>query len=357
MTRPWPSSSSTTTFTMASSPDTNDWLICTACGTQFPTPDRQKQTTCFICDDPRQFTPPTGQSFTTLGQLRAAGHKNVFQPYEHNNRITFLHTVPKVGIGQRCALIRIRTARGARNVLWDCVTLLDDATVAHIQALGGLAAIVISHPHYYSTHLLWARTFGCKVYLAAEDRGWLSQTDPARQVFIETGETEVDLLGQGQGDGGGGGGGGGGGDDSDGCCKALKLGGHFPGSLVLLLDGHLLVADTLVTTPAGLGSWETDAVGTRREPAGGLDQRHLGRPEGMNTFAFMWSIPNMIPLSPEDISQMWAVLSKHEFTSTHGAFMGQDIEDGRIKEKVLESMQIQIRNMGWKEHAFLKMTV
>lgn len=333
---------------MALSSETNDWLICTACGTQFPTADRQKQTTCFICDDPRQFTPPTGQSFTTLDQLRSSGHKNLVQPYKHDEHIIFIHTTPKVGIGQRCALLR--TSTGA-NVLWDCVTLLDEETVARIQALGGIAAIVISHPHYYSTHLLWARTFGCKVYLAAEDREWLAQTDPAWQVFIETGETEVDILGrvgQGSGDGDGD-------DDEDDSCKALKLGGHFPGSLVLLFRGHLLVADTLVTTPAGLGSWKTDAMGTRRGTGG--QQQHLGRPKGMNTFAFMWSIPNMIPTSPEDISQMWNVLSKHEFKSTHGAFMGQDIEDEEIKNRVLESMQIQIRNMGWKDHAFLKMAL
>lgn len=254
-----------------------------------------------------------------------SGYENLFEQYQHDDRITFIHTAPKVGIGQRCALVKTP----AGNILWDCITFLDNATVEQITALGGIDAIVISHPHYYSTHLLWARTFDCKVYLAAEDSQWLAQKDAARQVFIPEGEVEADILSSG--------------------VKALKLGGHFPGSFVLLAYGRLLIADTLVTTPAGMGNWSTDAVGSRRKG-------HLGRPEGMNSFAFMWSIPNMIPLSPNEVSQMWKVLSGQEFKSTHGAFMGQDIEDVEIKKRVLDSMQIQVRRMGWTEHAFLSIS-
>ena len=42
------------------------------------------------------------------------------------------------------------------NVLWECVTLLDDATAEAVEALGGLAAIAISHPHYYASMVAWA---------------------------------------------------------------------------------------------------------------------------------------------------------------------------------------------------------
>lgn len=314
------------------SPDTKDWLICTACGTQYPTADRQQRSRCFICDDPRQFTPPSGQSFTTLGSMVSslAGYRNVFRRYDRDDRLTFIYTTPKFAIGQRCVLVRTP----AGNILWDCVTLLDDATVAEVNRLGGIHAIVISHPHYYSTHLQWARAFGCSVYLAAEDSQWLAQTDPSRQLFLEPGTRELELGLPGGNKTG---------------AVALKLGGHFPGSMVLLFAGHLLVADTLLTTPAGIGSWESDAAGNKREG-------HLGRPQGANSFAFMWSIPNMIPLSPDDISQMWDVLGKHEFQSTHGAFMGQDIEDEKVKGRVLESAQIQVRRMGWTDHAFLSVS-
>ncbi|KAI0384224.1 beta-lactamase-like protein [Hypomontagnella monticulosa] len=300
------------------------WLVCTACGTQFPTPNRQELKTCFICDDPRQFTPQTGQAFTTLDDIRSHA-KNTWIPVSGSAKFLSIHTEPKIGIGQRAILIR--TPRG--NVLWDCLTLLDDETIGNINGLGGLKAIVISHPHYYSTHLEWARTFGCPVYLAAEDKEWTTQSS-GHQVFIK--ETELDLQIDGASSG----------------IMVLKLGGHFPGSLVALHDERLLIADTLMTTPAGLGNWDTDAARIARS-----------RPVGMNSYSFMWSIPNMIPLPPDEIQRMWGILKKYNFSSTHGAFTHMDIVKTvpEMKRRVLESMQLQIKHMGYGEHAFLKETV
>ncbi|KAI5859547.1 beta-lactamase-like protein [Durotheca rogersii] len=304
---------------------TGSWLVCTACGTQFPTADRREVTTCFICDDPRQFTPPTGQAFTSLDELRASGHRNVWTPFPDDGRFVSVRTEPKVAIGQRAILVK--TPYG--NVLWDCLTLLDDDTITAIRRIGGLAAIVISHPHYYSTHVEWARAFGCPVYLAAEDRQWTTQ-ESAYQVFVA--ETELSLLL--------------GAEASPSGFTVLKLGGHFPGSLVALYDGRLLIADTLLTTPAGLGSWDADATGAAR----------AGRPAGLNTYAFMWSIPNMIPLAPDELSRMWGILRKYEFGSTHGAFPGMDIAKtpSEMRRRVLDSMQIQVRSMGYSTHALLK---
>jgi hypothetical protein len=70
----------------------------------------------------------------------------------------------------------------------------------------------------------------------------------------------------------------------------------------------------------------------------------------------------MIPLSVDEVSNMWEVLKNHEFESTHGAFIGTEVRDGtngsnsRVKTRVLESMQIQVRRMGWRDHAFLNET-
>ncbi|KAI1264933.1 beta-lactamase-like protein [Xylariaceae sp. FL1019] len=294
---------------------TANWLVCNACGTQFPTSKRSKVTTCFICDDPRQFTPPSGQSFTTLTSLRST-HKNTFTPLASDpENIISITTTPKFAIGQRAIIIR--TPKG--NVLWDCVTLLDPDTISHIKALGGLSGMIISHPHYYTTHLEWASAFSCPVYLASEDSTWLAQRSPC-QVFID--RVTAPILGT----------------------TVLKLGGHFPGSLVLLYNKRLFIADTLVTTPSGLGSWDTDAMGTKRE-----------RPRGMNSFVFMWSIPNMIPLAPDELARMWRVLKEYEFSSTHGAFLGVDIEKSvpEMKRRVLESIQIQIRYSGHAAHELL----
>ncbi|KFA54420.1 hypothetical protein S40293_04326 [Stachybotrys chartarum IBT 40293] len=288
--------------------------ICTACTTQFPpSPSRS---TCFVCDDPRQFVPPSGQSFTTLAALRSS-HRNEFTTYAADPRLTFIETTPKLGIGQRAVLVRTP----AGNVLWDCVALLDDETVRRVREMGGLRALVISHPHYYSTHVLWARAFGCPVYLAAEDREWLAASS-SHQTFLT--ETATPILDTG--------------------FTAIKLGGHFPGSLVGLFSSRLFIADTLVTTPAGRGDWSRDAAG----------QLRAGRPPGMNTFAFLWSIPNMIPLAADEVARMWSVLRGFEFAATHGAFAGMDIEDEGIKGRVLESMKIQVRYMGYGEHALLQ---
>ncbi len=71
----------------------------------------------------------------------------------------------------------------------------------------------------------------------------------------------------------------------------------------------------------------------------------------------------MIPLSPEEISGMWKVLKRHDFSSTHGAFVGTEVRDGgggsktTVKKRVLESMQIQVKQMGWADHVFLRETL
>lgn len=101
---------------------TDQWLVCTVCGTQFPTTDRTAVTTCFICDDRRQFVPESGQSFTmvaSLKELDSPKHQNVFTPYAADRRITYIRTEPSYGIGQRATLIS--TPAGG-NVLWDCIT-------------------------------------------------------------------------------------------------------------------------------------------------------------------------------------------------------------------------------------------
>jgi hypothetical protein len=269
-----------------------------------------------------------------LAELRSRSYTNRWKQFELDDRFFSIWTEPKIAIGQRCVLIR--TPLG--NVMWDCITYLDDETVEKINDLGGLAAIVISHPHYYTTHLEWAETFDCPVYLSWEDKEWLNRLDRLgkARTFIEGREEDIEVQGEKTG------------------VKALKLGGHFPGSLVCLAFGRLLVADTLVTTPSGLGDW---SIGPEGDSGRGGE-----RPPGMTSFAFMWSIPNMIPLSADEIQGMWDVLKGHEFESTHGAFVGTEIRDGQggsevaVKRRVLDSMKIQVGRIA-KNHAFMRETI
>ena len=67
----------------------------------------------------------------------------------------------------------------------------------------------------------------------------------------------------------------------------------------------------------------------------------------------MYSIPNMIPLPPSELHKMWTALKPFDFTSTHGAFVGAEVRSQELKERVLESMKIQVRGMGWGDHALL----
>src|SRR5262249_14449245 len=71
-----------------------------------------------------------------------------------------------------------RTGHG--NILWGCITLIDDASVRTIHALGGLTAIALSHPRYFSSVIEWSRAFGgIPVHVHAALRRWLMRSDAA----------------------------------------------------------------------------------------------------------------------------------------------------------------------------------
>ena len=177
--------------------------------------------------DPRQFVPPSGQAWTSLGELERSGkYKNVFTQDPIEPRMWSMVTEPQVGIGQRAIFLQAEHG----NVLWDCLTWIDQETIDWINDKGGLKAIVISHPHFYATHLDWAATFSCKVYLAKADEEWLSRPDADNQrVLLMEDNTEIWPDGP----------------------RALIPGGHFPGSAVLLWNKMLFVADTIMAVPVG----------------------------------------------------------------------------------------------------------
>lgn len=190
------------------------------------------------------------QTWTTLRELQSSKkYKNVFQHDKYDSGVISIHTEPQVAIGQRAILCC--TDKG--NILWDCITYIDDETVKKIRELGGIEAIVVSHPHYFSTTVQWAQAFGCKVYLSAEDKEWVKRYGD--EILLWT-EKELELL--------------------DGQFKAVKVGGHFPGSSVLYWKERkkLFVADSITVIPSGI--------------------YHVDRPPGTASFTFMWSYPNMV---------------------------------------------------------------
>jgi glyoxylase-like metal-dependent hydrolase (beta-lactamase superfamily II) len=74
---------------------------------------------------------------------------------EIDGNLTGIGSVPAFGIGQRALLVQ--TASG--NVLWDCTSLLDEATIEAVRARGGIAAIAVSHPHLAGSLVEWSRAF------------------------------------------------------------------------------------------------------------------------------------------------------------------------------------------------------
>jgi glyoxylase-like metal-dependent hydrolase (beta-lactamase superfamily II) len=118
-----------------------------------------------------------------------------------------------------------------------------------VQALGGVAAVAISHPHYYAAMVDWSRAFGgAPIYLHAADRQWVMRPGAA----VEFWEGESRPL--------------------PGGLTLVRCGGHFEGGTVL----HW---------PAGAGGGGALFTGDIIQVV--ADRKHVG---------FMYSYPNYVPL-------------------------------------------------------------
>ncbi len=247
-------------------------FICTACGTQYPD-HAQPPAQCLICEEERQYVPPGGQSWTMLERL-AVGYRNSLHEYESG--LIGIGTQPQFAIGQRAILLR--TPGG--NVLWDCISLIDAATVTALKGLGGVKAIAISHPHFYTTMVEWARAFGCPVHLHAADRDWVMRPDPC----IKHWDGETLPLWDG--------------------VTLVRCGGHFPGGTVL--------------------HWAGGAAGRGLVCAGDIltvctDRKWL---------SFMRSYPNFIPLSAREVNGIGAALDGFAFEQIYGHYFDRVIAAG-----------------------------
>ncbi len=241
-------------------------FLCTACGTQFAGTDRPPAS-CPICEDPRQFVPPGGQRWTTLEQLRG-GHRNAWQSYEPG--LIGIGTTPEFAIGQRALLVK----SAAGNLLWDCTTYIDDEVIERVNAEGGLAAIAISHPHYYAAMVEWAHAFGCPIYLHADDRTHVVRVDESIRFW----EGETHELGGG--------------------LTLVRCGGHYAGAQVLHVAERraLLSGDVVQVIP---------------------DRRYVG---------FMWSYPNLIPLPAAEVDRIAATLEPWRCERIVGAWWDRIVE-------------------------------
>ena len=264
--------------------------ICITCGVQYAEsvlpPER-----CAVCEDERQYIGWTGQRWTTLAELQES-HRN--QLDVEAPELISIATEPKFAIGQRA--LHVRSSGG--NVLWDCITLTDDRSVAAVQALGGVSAIAISHPHYYAALVEWSRKLGgVPVYLHADDREWAMRPDPAI-VFWEGDKRE---LASG--------------------LTLIRCGGHFPGATVLHWAGGAGGKGALLTG---------DVIQV------GEDRRSL---------SFMYSFPNYIPVNARAVQRIVAAVEPFAFDVIYGAWFGRNVASG-AKQALRRSAERYIAAIG-----------
>jgi hypothetical protein len=244
-------------------------FICTACGMQY-SESAQAPAHCVICDEERQYVPPRGQTWTTLEALRQS-HTNTFREYE--NGIVGIGSAPAFAIGQRALFVR--TAHG--NILWDCIATLDAATETLIRGLGGIHAVAISHPHFYTTMVDWAHAFGARIHLHAADRQWIMRNDRA----IELWDGETKNLWEG--------------------VTLVRCGGHFEGGTVM--------------------HWADGAGGRGVVCSGDI----LSVTTDRKWLSFMRSYPNFIPLSARTVERIGAALVPFAFETIYGHYFDRVI--------------------------------
>ncbi len=227
-----------------------------------------------MCEDERQYVGWGGQRWTTLDELRGA-HRNELRD---DFGLLGIGTTPSFAIGQRALLVR----SPGGNLLWDCVTLIDDETVDAVREAGGVRAIAISHPHYYSSMVEWSEAFDAPVLLHEADQRWVMRPSP--RIELWSGETRELWDGM----------------------SLIRCGGHFEGGAVL----HW---------PAGAGGRGALLSGDIVQVA--QDRRWV---------SFMYSFPNYIPLPPAKVDRVERALEPFEFDRIYGAWWDRNVtSDGK----------------------------
>jgi hypothetical protein len=244
--------------------------ICATCGVQYAESALPPEH-CAVCEDERQYVGQEGQRWTTLKDMQAT-HRN--QLDVEGPELISISTEPKFAIGQRALHVRA----GGGNIFWDCISFIDDRSVNAVQALGGVSAIAISHPHYYSSMVEWSRALGdVPIYLHAADGEWVMR--PHSAIVFWHGDTHELAPG----------------------LTLIRCGGHFPGGTVLHWaggaqgKGALLSGDVIQVCP---------------------DRKHV---------SFMYSFPNYIPLNAPTVRRIVAAVESFEFDQIYGAWFGQNI--------------------------------
>ena len=262
--------------------------ICVTCGVQYdPDVDREH---CRICEDERQYVGWGGQRWTTLEQMRTDGLRGDLR--QEVGGVWGVGTSPSFAIGQRALVI---PGEGG-NLLWDCISYLDEPTIAAINDLGGLSAIAVSHPHFYGSMVEVSRAFGdIPVYVHAADAQWVCRQGNVR---LWEGDTLEVLPGR----------------------TLVNAGIHFAGGTVVRWDG-----------PDGRGALASGDIFTVVQ-----DRRWV---------SLMYSYPNLIPEHPDTIARALGLVDPLPFDTVYGAWWERVVRAG-AKEAVTASAVRYRRHLG-----------
>lgn len=241
-------------------------FICTTCGVQTASSAAEPKM-CKICNEERQYVSPAGQAWTTLeGMIQSQTYKNEVVPEEE--RLFAISTSPNFAIGQTAYLVQGENY----NLLWDCITYIDPKTIGEIKKLGGIDAIALSHPHYYSTQVEWAEAFDAKIYIHEDDRKWV--TRPSDRIVFWSGdslELNAEMI-------------------------LHRTGGHFKG--------------------AAVAEWKKGSSGKGVLLTGDIIRVVADR----EWVTFMYSYPNFIPLPASTVERMAEQLNEISFDKICDAF-------------------------------------
>ncbi len=240
--------------------------ICATCGVQHSDTDRPPAR-CVVCDDERQYVGWDGQQWTTMAEL-ARDHAVVL--HEEEPDLIGVGVEPAVAIGQRALLVR--TPHG--NVLWDCISVLDDTSRQQITELGGITAICMSHPHFYAANIEFADAFDARVLIPRADQEWIRRPSPRIELFDDNVEPAPGVT-------------------------LARIGGHFDGAAVLHWPagsdgrGALLTGDTITVV------------------------------QDRDWVSFMWSYPNLIPLDEATVLDIARRVERFRFDRVYGGWWGR----------------------------------
>ena len=264
--------------------------ICKTCGVQFAE-SSQPPNECPICLDPRQYVGWDGQQWTTMDELVRDGYRNDIREEEPN--LLGIGISPSFTIGQRALLVQTEHA----NVLYDCVSLLDESAISLIEAVGGIDYICFSHPHFYDSNVEYSRAFGgAPIIIPEADREHVMRPDTAIEYWDGNPLELVPGV------------------------TLIQCGGHFDGSAVLHWAngadgaGALFVGDSITVVP---------------------DRRFV---------SFMTSYPNLIPMSEAKVRSILDAVEPYEFDRIYGGWWGRNVMSG-AKDAVRRSADRYVQHM------------